>query len=389
MPNGLPEASSIWEGDVSFFSIDTDLIQSAGYNFTAGILHQLPAKMPARMCLQLTEVVVREIISHRMEPVLKALQPIESAAREIQRLSLIDMTTVTDEINNKNVVAESTSMFRKAIVDYSEKCNGGILPIEGADLSANMFERYFQNSPPFGLRKDKKSEFPDAASLLLLEQYAKNNRCYGIIASGDKGAAEFANTSDFIYCVSSLDELAALFVATDEHAMKIKARIDTALLDENSHLRSVIETSVDNHVSDSNWTVDEIYSGTVSNVEGDVYQYQLKEYEIHITEAEIWESKTEAGTWIIDLDISAQVEVGVDVTFRVWDPIDREEVSLGSQPYHITTEINFKIYLSCSGITPDNDPEDWETSIDIARGDYSVDVGEVEPDFGDDPNDYN
>jgi len=64
MPKGLPTAAQLWQGEVSCFSIDTDLIQAAGYNFDEGALHQLPKQLPASMRLQLTEVVVEEIVRH-------------------------------------------------------------------------------------------------------------------------------------------------------------------------------------------------------------------------------------------------------------------------------------------------------------------------------------
>jgi hypothetical protein len=71
MPKDLPTAAQAWE-DVTFFSIDTNLIQAAGYNFAQGALHQLPNQLPESIGLQLPEIVVSEIVKHRMESVHKA-----------------------------------------------------------------------------------------------------------------------------------------------------------------------------------------------------------------------------------------------------------------------------------------------------------------------------
>ena len=71
MPKDLPTAAQAWE-DVTFFSIDTNLIQAAGYNFAQGALHQLPNQLPESIGLQLPEIVVNEIVKHRMESVHKA-----------------------------------------------------------------------------------------------------------------------------------------------------------------------------------------------------------------------------------------------------------------------------------------------------------------------------
>ncbi|WP_225422567.1 PIN domain-containing protein [Pseudomonas huaxiensis] len=87
MPKGNPTAEQLWQGEVSFFSLDTDLIQSAGYKFESGALKQLPKQLPDTMSLQLSEVVAREIIAHRMESVSKAIDSFKSSSGDLKRLA--------------------------------------------------------------------------------------------------------------------------------------------------------------------------------------------------------------------------------------------------------------------------------------------------------------
>ena len=54
--NTVAAASSLANGEITFFSIDPDLIQGAGYQFDAGALNQLPNQLPRFMGLQITEV---------------------------------------------------------------------------------------------------------------------------------------------------------------------------------------------------------------------------------------------------------------------------------------------------------------------------------------------
>ena len=383
MPKELPSAAELWEGEISFFSIDTDLIQSAGYNFSAGALNQLPSQLPRTMELQFTEVVAQEIISHQMVPVVAAINQFRSASGALKRTASIEMANIDASFDALLAEDNAAAHFRQKITAYSERCGGGILPIQGRDLAEKIFNRYFSGGAPFGLRADKKSEFPDAASLIILETYAQENNTKGIIASRDKGASDFADKSEFIYCVKSIEDLATLFSATDEHARIIKARVLQAILDEDSPLRLYLQDSISEHVSNAKWSVDEIYSGTVSRVEGQVYEAELQDYEIDTKQAEIWESKDEPGVWIVELGSRANTTVSTDVTYFVWDSIDKEEVEIARQPVYTETTIKFKSFLRCSGVTEANEIEAWDVEIDIASGSYQVDVGEVEPDFGD------
>jgi ketosteroid isomerase-like protein len=230
MPQNLPTAAAAWE-DVTFFSIDTNLIQAAGYNFAQGALHQLPKQLPESVGLQLPEIVVSEIVKHRMESVHKAHKLLESAADGLHRLTTIDVSEVRGSIERLNAINAATLWFTQQVNDYAVQCRGAVLPTAGADAVESLFADYFAQKSPFGLSEKKKSEFPDAMCLWQLEQYAKDNDTIGIIASDDKGWKQFAAESEMLYCAGSIDELTALFAATNEHAESIKTKIAAAVED--------------------------------------------------------------------------------------------------------------------------------------------------------------
>jgi hypothetical protein len=108
MPKDLPTAAQAWE-DVSFFSIDTNLIQAAGYNFAQGALHQLPNQLPESIGLQLPEIVVSEIVKHRMESVHKAHKLLQGAADELHRLTTIDVSEVRGSLTSSTLSRQPLS----------------------------------------------------------------------------------------------------------------------------------------------------------------------------------------------------------------------------------------------------------------------------------------
>jgi len=65
---------------------------------------------------------------------------------------------------------------------------GNVIVIDYSDVSLNrIFYNYFNSKPPFGVKENKKHEFPDAFSIALLEKWAvKNNlKCYTICNDKD------------------------------------------------------------------------------------------------------------------------------------------------------------------------------------------------------------
>ena len=158
MPKGLPTVTQLWNGEVSFFSIDTDLIQSAGYNFDAGALNQLPKQLPATMSLQLTEIVSEEIVRHRMQPVQKAIEGFTTASENLKRLANLPLGQIDQSFAVLDAAKSAASHFRSQVQAYAGRCRGGVLSVSGEALASEIFNLYFQDCAPFAKRKDKKSE---------------------------------------------------------------------------------------------------------------------------------------------------------------------------------------------------------------------------------------
>lgn len=380
MPKDLPTAAQAWE-DVTFFSIDTNLIQAAGYNFAQGALHQLPKQLPASIGLQLPEIVVSEIVKHRMESVHKADNLLRGAADELYRLTTIDLSEVRGSIEKLNAIEVATQRFTQQVHDYAAQCRGAVLPTAGVDAVTSLFADYFAQRPPFGLSERKKSEFPDAMCLWQLEQYAKDNDTIGIIASDDKGWKQYAAESETLYCAGSIDELAALFAATNEHAESIKTKIAAAVKDAGSPLGTALSHALNQHIANAQWDASEMYTGSSYRVEPEIYGANVVEYNID-GDTGVWSVKGEPTTWIVELTVRVRANIDVSAEFFAWDSIDKEELSLGAQEFATEEEVDVEVFLTCTDVHLETEPSAWNTDIEIADGSYSLRGFEVELDYG-------
>ncbi|KWC12394.1 hypothetical protein WL48_08360 [Burkholderia ubonensis] len=107
------------------------------------------------------------------------------------------------------------------------------------------------------------------------------------------------------------------------------------------------------------------------------------EYALDQASTTVWNVEGDPTAWVIEVTALVTVEVDIDITYYVYDSIDREELELGSDGTTRSVEIEVQAYLSCYGVQVDSRPEDWDVDIEIAPGDYEVEIGEVEPDFSD------
>lgn len=124
-----------------------------------------------------------------------------------------------------------------------------------------------------------------------------------------------------------------------------------------------------------------MYSGSARRLEPEVFDANVAEYSID-GDISVWSVKDEPTTWIVELTVRVKANVGVSVEFFVWDSIDKEELSLGTQEFTTEEEVEVDVYLTCGEVHLETDPSDWDTDIEIADGSYALEGFEVELDYG-------
>ena len=382
MPEGLPTAAALIEQRaVTFFSIDTNVIQSHGYKFGEGALHALALQRPNWFQIQLTDVVEREVLAHRMDAVSKAVQEMRSAISGAQRIVGQDLRAIKDAFDALDSEHVARERFTREFRDYVARLGGGVLPLDGRTLAHDLFVRYFEQLPPFEVKK--KSEFPDAASLLALESYARHHGTQGIVVSKDGGWAAFAKESDYLYHVSTLDELVALFESKGEKADKVKEKLIRELSDPASDLTHRLEAALENHVSGAFWNVDDIYSGFSLRVEAEVNQVNYHDCDPDLDRLGLWLVEHDPTVCTVEISVTVTVDLDIGVEFFQYDTIDHEELGMGSEEISRQVEISIDLFLVCQGDLLDAPVDDWDIGFEIEGGNYRVEVGEVNPDYED------
>lgn len=384
MPRNLPTAAELFEQKhISFFSIDTDVIQSHGFKFGEGALHALALQRPNWITAQLTDVVEREVLDHRMAPVLKADQELASALDVMERLGGIDFSDIKTTLAAHKAVDSARTRFGRELTDFLRRLGGGILPLKGTGLVRDLFNLYFDQKPPFEERKSKKFEFPDGAALLVLEAHAKAGKTKGVLISNDGGWERFAAESEHLYCVKSLDEFTSLFQSHGPEADSVVLKVKNALANPDSELNARLNDHLSNHVNGAFWEVGELYTGSSHRQDGTVDDVFMTSVHIDPNNAGIWFCEHDPSVCVIELTASVTVQAHGSVDFFLWDTIDHEEMAMGSAAFERDAAVEVDLFLTCRGDLLASDLEDWDIGVEMSGGNYVVDVGEIELDYSD------
>jgi hypothetical protein len=83
---------------------------------------------------------------------------------------------------------------------------------------------------------------------------------------------------------------------------------------------------------------------------------------------------------VVEAEVAVTVDVTADLTFSIYDSIDKDEVPIGSARPTAEQVLNFKVLLTFEGDLA-ADAEVVEAEIDAPKTDMYVDFGDVGPDW--------
>ena len=161
--------------------IDTEVFERLNYDFSEGGKLWLIKKQVNRGAIKLftSEIVKGEVKNHIIHNIDKIIEEINSkfSRRELKILNN-DNTPRFSKIDANELVTEALKRFEKYLDDTSAIC----LDIESIELK-EVIQDYFKNAKPFDNKK-KKSEFPDAFNMAMINKYRDEFKPFYVI-SGD------------------------------------------------------------------------------------------------------------------------------------------------------------------------------------------------------------
>lgn len=232
--------------------------------------------------------------------------------------------------------------------------------------------------PPFSNPK-KKAEFPDAVTLLSLENWAETNDYKILAISGDGDWAAFGEQSNRIDVVSDigkgLDILNGQLSEARVIAGKVLDLIDTgsdALL--RSRFKAELESALDNLAIDSE-------AESYHHIEGEQVELSLREWSLlHVPSFELLASDAANEVIVVAVDALIDVDATADFYISAYDSGDNDYTSIGSTTASVKKQLEVKVLVT---ILASDDTFEIGV-VGLHKAPSFINFGEVEPDFSND-----
>jgi predicted nucleic acid-binding protein len=243
--------------------IDTQVFVKAGLEFTSRTI-QAFADVCAKGDLKhiTTRIVVGEVNDKISEHIKEALDKVKEFRRKAKILSGSQEPNIVGlfaEFDSEQVKKHAQEVFQA----FLEESDSTVLDLKRVDAD-EVFRRYFEHEPPFQEGK-KKSEFPDAFSMLALDTHlAEQDEIY--IVSEDTDLIAFCTTHGRFHIVDSLSKLLDIYNTHDTQRSEF---IKGYLEGEKEKIRAEIERQVNeaSFYNHSTWEDAEVENHHVVSVE--------------------------------------------------------------------------------------------------------------------------
>lgn len=345
MPNLTPDQIKvrIAEGSIFAISIDTEVFDGLPGKFDNAVLRRLDQFNARDTRVVFSEVVASEIKRH-----------VASAAKETQRelKKALRQHTLRWKLNIRRdagdpfAVEADADAFATAQFDaFLESVNGEIAKSATVpDISTDVLDRYFSEAPPFGESDKRKHEFPDAFALLSLEAFARDADKLLLCVTADKGWLDFCAASDHLVCVTKLEEALSYF--NDVHQALSEVVVDAWRANAGGDIADQISKAFEHRLGELNFhaTADADAEFESEPIEATFQSLDPQSIGLPITIA------ADDDTVTFTVPVEALVEFTAAFHFFVYDSVDKDYISLGSEEATVEKEIQFDLTITADRV---------------------------------------
>lgn len=361
-------------------TIDTQTVYANDRKLDRGLIAQLAQYRDGLVQFVLSEVVAREL---RSMLVAKARAPLDALNKALRDGADNGQFTGADKEKLGAVVASAKTAeehARKQLQDFISVTGAEIVRAEDASIR-DLLNAYFHRKPPFSIQ-GKKSEFPDAISLLALEAWAAESDKKILAVSKDSDWKAYAAQSEWIDCVEDLADAMAKLASLAASCEPAARRLLQDIRDNPSgEIAVFLQTELEGAVERETPSVE--IESSLSAEEDGVY-LALQHFEIEDLKSgtpEITIVRVRNDGFVMRVPVTLIVHATVDVAFSVYDSVDKEDLSLGSTQVEREITIEAFALIDCR---EEQDPSDLTKKklrieeAELVEMPRSIDIGYVD-----------
>jgi PIN domain len=326
---------------VSIF-IDNSAYRSMHFSLSSPVFSTLrKAVADGDIEIIVTEISRGEFVKHAEEVLREDEAKLRKcgAVRAFYQTEIESLTSKAKELTGNIAWEKYSTDFKVKSIDSDVKWQ-------------SVFQDYFSCKPPFTLQK--KSEFPDAFNIKMLDSYAAPKL---VIISSDGDYKAWIGQRQNISLFSSLNEFTDCYLKIKDEVSKQASQAFNAIKAE------VIEKLSDTYSDSSFYTVTCFHSEIeLANV-----------IDLHFVSTDLVAMNHEKKSAVFNVRLRGKATLDLSCPVVAWDSIDKEEIHLGSNSKSADIELEIQAVITVFINEADPTDSDFEiTDDEIFAEDFEV-----------------
>ncbi len=374
---------AIEEKRLTAISIDTSIFDGQHRGLEWGVLKRVEQFHGSSVTVLLSDVVKGELEAHLRKDASESLSGLDKALKLAStpwRVSAERRSELKAAVSGAESPATIAS---RRIDDYVLATGAVVIKAEDHATIGEVLARYFEHRPPFADKETKKHEFPDALALLSLESWAAQEDTLVLVVSNDDDWIAYCTGSERLV---ALDDLATVLGCFQEEAANYCCRQIAAQARRDDSLGLL--TSIETAINEQEWKIDfdvEADSQFRFDAEGTESVFTVSGLEGLDEDSAIEPVEYEPGQLVARLRVAVSADVTVHFSFEKWDGIDKEYMPMGTGSATVKEEMTVEVLVTFSGEFPNRHEV---VNVEVLPQSYLLSVGEVEPDWMNDGDNF-
>jgi hypothetical protein len=291
--------------------LDTNTYETKNFQFEAYELAKLKQFITSdHAYLLVTDTTVREVKKHlsakAIEPV-SAIKAVQKEAMILRNVPDLPWHGIFERVTPKDITERLLSQFDR----YISGPNVEIVPVANADI-ATVFDAYFSGTPPFD-GPGKKSEFPDAFVLDVINKISKNRGHKLYVVSNDGDFKRYCALHENLISISTVSELIDLIVRNSEE-LREPAKFADGIFET---LREQINTKILEALQEAEFSDDD-----TSDMEFEIAGVEIETCDL--LDKKIVEVSRDFVVYAVDVIVKIVIVYDItDYERSPWDPEDK------------------------------------------------------------------
>jgi hypothetical protein len=366
--------------EIDAVTLDTSIFDATNISLEHGALARLRQFHGSDVDCVLSDVVVGEIRKHLTESAASTQAAVKRSLRDVDGAWAVGRQTRDQALASLFGDESPAEMAERRLQKFFEHTGIGLVESNGLVDVGRLVRDYFEQRAPFGTTSDKKAEFPDAIALQALEAWAAERGTKLIAVSKDKDWFAFAEASDWLVPVEDLSSALSYF---HEDSSVICTLLSQKYAAGELVLDEMLSQALSFCIEDVGFEP-EFTSGYFT--ESDVYEAAVRSFEIeplsHVPEVVFKAIDRGEDYLVVEATMKVNVAVSASFTFSITDPIDKDELPMGSASATADVELEANALITFVGDLSGT-PGAVEIEIEVPGNYHCVEFGDIGPDWMD------